>query len=340
MSESERDARLAALQARVRELERELSARRIDEAALRDASRLYPAILDALPTGVAVIDRGGAIVAVNSAWSERARAGGSPAETEPGFNFLEACRREEGAGAEDAQRAAEGIAAVLERKTPAFSMEWLRSAHGEARWFHLIAAPLGAGDFAGAVLLQTDITHRKADEARISHIANHDPLTGLPNRRLLDDRLQQAMASAARRQEVVAALYIDLDEFKVVNDRFGHAEGDRILKDLARRMRSAVRDTDTLARVGGDEFTLIAQLHQPGGAVLIAKKILQALQEPVACEGGSIQMGGSVGIALWPDDADSAELLERRADQAMYRAKQAGRNRLCRYGGDPEDFSA
>jgi diguanylate cyclase (GGDEF)-like protein len=159
------------------------------------------------------------------------------------------------------------------------------------------------------------------------HLAYHDSLTGLPNRRLLLDRLSVALQLARRAGDRVAVLFLDLDRFKVVNDSLGHAAGDRLLQAVARRVREAVREGDTLARIGGDEFTLLLPgLHRSEGAERVVQKLRDAMALPFVLDGHDVFVTASVGVALYPDDGEDAETLIRHADIAMYRAKEAGRD--------------
>ena len=159
--------------------------------------------------------------------------------------------------------------------------------------------------------------------------AHHDALTGLTNRFLLDDRLQQALARAHRAGACVALLHIDLDRFKLINDVLGHAVGDALLKGVAHRLKSCVRQTDTLARVGGDEFTLVlSDLKNPADALLVAEQLLGVLQKPFEVQGHELFVSSSIGIAFYPQDATAAGALMRKADVAMYRAKSGGKNRF------------
>jgi len=165
---------------------------------------------------------------------------------------------------------------------------------------------------------------------RIRHQAEHDPLTGLPNLRLVDRLAAVGMADAARRGSPVAVLFVDLDAFKPVNDRFGHACGDRLLVEAASRLRGAVRGADTVGRVGGDEFVVVlSQVGYPAGAQAVAERIVQAFAEPFVIDGTSVSVGASVGVAVaGPGEGTLATLLGR-ADAAMYRAKQKGRGQVA-----------
>ena len=173
-----------------------------------------------------------------------------------------------------------------------------------------------------------DVTKRKLYEENIIRLAYVDSLTGLPNRRMLDERLTQSLAQASRHERALALLFIDLDHFKQVNDRFGHLYGDELLKEVARRLESCVRVGDTVSRNGGDEFViLLPEVASEKDAVTVAIKIIDALQPPYLISGQSLQAGASIGIVLrTPGDACDAGELLNRADQALYAVKEAGRN--------------
>ncbi|SMB27753.1 Sensory box/GGDEF family protein (modular protein) [Sterolibacterium denitrificans] len=172
-----------------------------------------------------------------------------------------------------------------------------------------------------------DITERKENEKRIAFLAHHDALTGLPNRVLFRERFELAMAWAERNDTRVALLFVDLDHFKTINDTLGHPVGDDLLKEVARRLRSIVRDTDTISRLGGDEFLLaLTDVPEPESVGRLAAKIVEALAQPVHIEGHELAVTPSIGVTLWPDDGRDFDLLLQRADTAMYQAKAAGRN--------------
>ena len=177
------------------------------------------------------------------------------------------------------------------------------------------------------VALVSDVTDQRKARELINQQANFDPLTGLPNRRLMLDRLEQLIKQSTRSQTHLAVIYIDLDNFKDVNDSRGHDFGDELLKVVAQRLRSEVRDTDTVARIGGDEFVvLLGQLDRPEKADIIIRQIIKNLNEPVPIRGEMIYITASFGISLFPNDGDDGKALLLGADQAMYAAKSNGRN--------------
>jgi diguanylate cyclase (GGDEF)-like protein/PAS domain S-box-containing protein len=207
-----------------------------------------------------------------------------------------------------------------------------RAIHCE--WYNTpLVDPLGK--VIGFASLVQDITERLNTERTIHYMAHHDALTGLPNRRLMQDRLTQAIMAARRKQRHVAVLFLDLDRFKVVNDTLGHDTGDFILKDVARRLVSCVREVDTVSREGGDEFVIILpDLEMPESARVVADKILRELTRPVEIGGHEIHVTPSIGISHYPNDATDVNQLLKHADNAMYQAKDAGRNTVRFFTND------
>ena len=183
------------------------------------------------------------------------------------------------------------------------------------------------GHLLGVALVFHDVSAARKMANRMSHLAQHDPLTGLPNRMLLHDRLNRAISQARRRRDRVALLFLDVDHFKQINDNLGHLVGDQLLKQLAGRLERSVRASDTVSRQGGDEFVvLLPQVTGPTAPAEVASKILAALSEPFDLDGESLRLSVSIGISLFPDDGDSIDTLTRSADSAMYHAKSQGRS--------------
>ncbi len=236
--------------------------------------------------------------------------------------------------AEDRERCERAWRDAVERGEP-YEVEYrVDASGGEVLWISSRAVPLvDAGGRARRMIgVSQDITERKRREEAVHFLAYHDPLTGLPNRRLLDDRLKQALYAAQRRERGLAVMLIDLDGFKRVNDSLGHRAGDAVLREVAQRFAACVRRTDTLARQGGDEFAIVlSDVQYEGDCGVVADKILRALEKDFHAEGQSFSIGASMGISLFPADAGDSDALLRNADAAMYRAKQLGRNRYCFY---------
>lgn len=214
---------------------------------------------------------------------------------------------------------------------------WNRRKNGEIypEWLTISAVKNNAGQITHYVGTLTDITQRKAAEDEIRHLAFYDPLTRLPNRRLLLDRLQQTLASSARSGRQGALLFLDLDKFKILNDTQGHDTGDLLLQQVAQRLSSCIREGDTVSRIGGDEFvvmltdlsTLIDETSSQ--AETVGQKILATLSQPYDLGGYAHQSTASIGITLFSDHQSTPQELLKRADLAMYEAKAAGRNTIC-----------
>jgi diguanylate cyclase (GGDEF)-like protein/PAS domain S-box-containing protein len=181
------------------------------------------------------------------------------------------------------------------------------------------------GSLVGIVYIIYDITKRKIAEQRLEQQALYDTLTNLPNRTLFFDRMNQLLALAKRNQYSVALLYMDIDNFKVINDTLGHDVGDLLLQEAAKRMMSCTRKTDTVARMGGDEFIGICARIAADDASVVARQIIAALAEPFTIKGNTCSIGVSIGISLYPRDGDESEMLVNKADAAMYRVKEMGK---------------
>jgi diguanylate cyclase (GGDEF)-like protein len=186
------------------------------------------------------------------------------------------------------------------------------------------------------VLIALDVTERSRMEDRIHHMAHHDALTGLPNRSLLEDRLERALRATTRDAARLALLFVDLDRFKTINDSLGHHAGDRLLCQVADRLVNCVRASDTVARLGGDEFVvLLPRLQEEGDATQVADKIRADMQRPFEVDGQELRITPSIGVATFPDSGRDVETLLRHADAAMYAAKAAGRNSVRTYEAAP-----
>lgn len=189
-----------------------------------------------------------------------------------------------------------------------------------------------------AIGMIRDISLRKETEERVIHLSLHDNLTDLPNRNLLMERIQQALPLAKRQSKKVAILYIDLDKFKPINDTFGHQAGDKALKIAAEKMKLCVRESDTIARVGGDEFVIVLQeITGPEDAKVVANKVIKEICSPFYIDDNRCELGASVGMSLYPDHGEDTDTIIKNADEAMYQAKKRGGNNFHLYRpGDDE----
>ncbi len=209
-----------------------------------------------------------------------------------------------------------------------------RSKHGKLFWEKTYISPIkdGSGVITNFVAVKEDITERKLLQEQLARMAHFDSLTGLPNRALFFDRASQAIVLARREHRRCGILFIDLDGFKNINDTYGHETGDQLLRLVAESIRSNLRESDTVARMGGDEFTVILTVLQGrSDAALVAKNIIDRLSQPIVIGAAVCHIGASIGISIFPDDAEDAEKLLHGADTAMYEVKRSGKNNFCFY---------
>jgi diguanylate cyclase (GGDEF)-like protein/PAS domain S-box-containing protein len=281
-----------------------------------------------LPDAFALYDAEDSLVMCNQRYAD-ALPGQRSIESLHGRTYEEIVRMAVEAGAPvpvEYRRDLPGWVAELMRRHKSPGGEDFVYQSGDRRWYQLRERRTTDG---GVVGVRSDITELKASEERIRHLANHDPLTGLPNRRLLEDRMAQAFNLARRHNHHVGVMLVDLDRFKVINDTKGHRVGDAVLQEVARRLRSTIRGADTVARQGGDEFVVVLpELRTAGDASRVAAKILNTLSRPIVVDGERFQINASIGIALFPLDGGDPDALLKQSDMAMYKAKGAGRGRF------------
>ena len=245
---------------------------------------------------------------------------------------------------DDRALVAADVEACLEGRTASYSNEHrIRCKDGSIKWV-LARGMVVSRDDNGQPLrmigTHTNITERKLTEDRVRHLAHYDVLTGLPNRALLTDRMHQAIAMARRDKVMLAVMFLDLDKFKPVNDTFGHDIGDLLLKEVAKRLLNSIRASDTVARIGGDEFVvLLPTIEQEQDATVVARKILHALNQTFDIASHSLHISSSIGIAVYPEHADNEKLLLINADIAMYHAKKNGRNNFRFYANDMQGMA-
>jgi diguanylate cyclase (GGDEF)-like protein/PAS domain S-box-containing protein len=230
---------------------------------------------------------------------------------------------------DDVEMVREAIADAFKEPGTIIPINDHRVRHRDLKWLYFegsaVCMPEDSG-VEGVVVSCHDVTERKQQEETIYRQANYDTLTGLPNRLMFADRLATALLRGHRERHQVGLLFIDLDGFKKVNDTLGHNAGDDLLKEVAVRLGACVRQDDTIARLGGDEFTVILPyIHGPNDTEIVAKKIIERVREPIYLGESEVYISASIGITLYPDDAEDEETLIKHADTAMYEAKAAGR---------------
>lgn len=320
------------------------------EVELPESMDLMQDILDSMASPIAVLDHAGVIVAINEAWVRIFLENNKePGKTVPnaalGSNYLEICGANVDAFADETLNTRNGILAVLEARLPTFSIDYPFHSQQERRWFMMTVTPLSS-DRGGAIVFHSNVTERKRMEEQIRNLDYYDSLTKLPEGRLLNDRLGVVRASSKRSGFYGALLALDLGNIKRLNDEHGHAAGDLLLIEVARRLCVSVREVDTVARLGGDEFAiLLSQLHKDrfesaSQARLIAEKIRAKLCEPYRL---TLQQEGetdsivehhctaSIGVVLFFDHETHQDNLLKWAESAMYQAKHAGNNLIRFY---------
>ncbi len=288
------------------------------EEELRAQNLRFDAALNNMSQALLMFDSAARLVISNHRYQEM--YGLSAKVVEPGCHLRELLehRRNAGTFSDDPDRYIENLMAVI-----AQGKTWSQLTElPDGRTVSVLNHPMAGG---GWVATHEDITERRRAEKQIAHMARHDALTDLPNRLLLRDRLAHAVAELPRDRRL-AVLYLDLDHFKGVNDTLGHQVGDELLKTVAARLRDCVRDVDTVARVGGDEFAIIhTGVEQPNDAAMLARRICEAVKEPCDLHGHAVIVDTSIGIALAPGDGTDPTELLKNADMALYRAKADGR---------------
>lgn len=302
-----------------RKLKREMADKDIARAALNDANALFLNVLEGVDAAIYVIDAASLNVLFANG---NARAQFGDMLGHPCYRTLldrpaacAGCVHEAQTPLRGAGRVSPPCA-VRDFEFPhAVSGRWFHASHREALWMDGRAVLVGAA---------VDISSRKRREDEQEWLAGHDPLTALPNRSLLADRLKTTLALARRSQSMLAVLFLDLDGFKPVNDRYGHEMGDELLTRLSRRLERRLRASDTLARLGGDEFVILIPITRSEELREILPRLAEDIREPMVLRQGVIRVDGSIGIALYPNDGGTAEALLRQADEFMYAVKQAG----------------
>lgn len=292
---------------------------------IEEELRLSATVFENTNEGVIITDKDANIVAVNQSFTEIT---GYTSEEVIGKNpkLLKSGRHD--------QAFYQTIWTSIQEKGQWKGEIWNRRKNGEVypQWLNISVVKNNQSEVINYVAVFSDISTLKQSEEQLEHLATHDTLTNLPNRLLFNDRLEHALKYAKRHDTKVSLLYIDLDNFKGINDCFGHPFGDRLLQVVADRLTTCVRDEDTVARLGGDEFTIIIEdiIHSYDAAV-VAHRVLDSLSKPIAIEGHEIFTTASIGISLYPDHGNDVHVLMKNADMAMYHAKKIGRNKYQFY---------
>ena len=299
---------------------RDISERKRSQAELENREQRFRALVEKSWSGVALLD---ANLAFSYAGASTERLLGYTEEDLAGTSFLAYLHPRE-------RETLRELLGALAAGSAHESQAELRFRHRSGVWIWLeaFAQNMLHEPSVGAIVLNyRDVTQRKATEKQLEYQAYYDALTGLPNRLLFRDRVVNALAQANRNRRGVAVMYLDLDHFKLVNDSLGHSLGDALLSEVAARLQSCVRASDTISRLGGDEFTILLIDTSSSEAIAgVARKILQSFAHPIRVEGHELFVTASIGISIFPGDGEDVETLLRCADSAMYRAKELGRN--------------
>lgn len=296
------------------------------ESALQESEDRFRKVFEESPIGMVLVDSNFRLIRVNSAFC---RMVGYAEEELTRLTFADITHPE------DIENDLEQARRVFSGEIPSYQMEKRYiTKNKEIIWVHLTASMIR--DREGRSLyglgIVENITERKQMEERLNYLATHDPLTNLPNRAVVFDRLSQALVRAPWNKRLIAVMFLDLDHFKRINDTLGHAIGDLLLKAVAERLATCVRGGDTVARLGGDEFTFIlADVARVEDVSKVASKIFNAFSTPFWVEGHELFITPSIGISLYPNDGESPETLLKNADTAMYRVKELGRNNFQLY---------
>ncbi|UCH50360.1 MAG: PAS domain S-box protein [Chloroflexota bacterium] len=299
------------------------------EEALRRSEERYRTMIEEIEEGYYEVDIAGSFTFVNKA---ACRQFGRSREELIGLNYRDYVPKED---VKSIYKAWNGVFRTGE-PVQAFPFTAIRK-DGTQIFLENSISPLRnkAGKIVGFRSVSRDVTERKHFEQKLANMATHDSLTGLPNRTLLSDRLAMGLALSRRSGNRMAVMMLDLDNFKVVNDTMGHGVGDQLLKSVGERLTSVTRRSDTVARMGGDEFVLVLpQIAQPTNAAKLAQRVLEVFREPFIFNGHRLNITTSVGIAVYPDDGKEVEELLKNADAAMYWAKEQGRDAYKFYGSD------
>jgi diguanylate cyclase (GGDEF)-like protein/PAS domain S-box-containing protein len=314
---------ITARQKLVAQLERQHELLKAQEEKLHERNMQLDAALNNMVQGLAMFDSEHRIVLANMRYAEL--YGLTPDQVKPGTHLREILGYRIANGDLVGKTSDQVMESMLSRVTRSGECQYTARLC-DGRYVSVSAKPMMNGY---TVTTHQDITEQRRSEAKIVHMAMHDALTGLPNRVLFNERLEQALGRV-NRGEIVAIHLLDLDHFKNVNDTLGHPAGDKLLQMVTERLQTLVRGVDTIARMGGDEFAILQQaISQPADASTLARRVIEAVSQPYEIEGHQVVIGTSVGIAVGPSDGRSPDQIVRNADLALYRAKGDGRGMFC-----------
>jgi diguanylate cyclase (GGDEF)-like protein/PAS domain S-box-containing protein len=302
---------------------RDVTERKQAEELVKASEERYRSLVDNAQDAIYTLSPSGELTSLNPAFETIT---GWSREDWLGKNFAPIVHPD------DLPSAVQILGKTLAGETSAFELR-IRAKSGEYLVTEFKTGPLMEdGKVVGLLGVGRDVTEKRKAEATIKELAYHDSLTGLPNRALFEDRLRLALAQSQRSRQMLAVMFLDIDRFKLVNDTLGHTGGDRLLKGVAGELSTVLRDGDTVARVGGDEFTLLLPaISGEGDAVAVAERILGLLKQPRRVDGQEFSVTTSIGITIYPQDGADVEALLRNADTAMYRAKERGRDNYQLY---------
>lgn len=295
------------------------------ERLAEEQTKFATSVLESLPGRTCILDSAGVVIASNKHYRDQGPTGaGENTGPQVGADYRAWANSEIG---EDASGEVSKIVAGVSDQT--FRDEFATVRRRRRNWTEIVVVPLST-ESGGAVVTHLDITGRKQAETTLKRRATHDPLTGLPNRVLLTDRLSQALARASRSGQNVGIMFCDLDGFRDINNKHGHLAGDKLLVTIAKRLRAVCRSTDTVARVSGDEFVIVLEDVQNESEIEeVSKRVIDALSEPVNLDEATVETGTSIGLIMSPGVSRAGvrtiENVIRDADSAMYAAKESGR---------------
>jgi diguanylate cyclase (GGDEF)-like protein/PAS domain S-box-containing protein len=299
------------------------------EKALRQSEEKYRTILESIQDGYFEIDLTGKYTFFNDSMC---RIHGYSKEELMGMNNRQHTDKE------NAKKVFQTFNNVYNTGVPAEGFDWqIIRKDGTKRYIETSVSPKkdSSGKPTGFRGIIRDITERKRAEERIQYLATHDALTGLPNRTMFIQLLNQAIRYAQRNKRQLAVFFIDLDRFKIINDTMGHEAGDQLLQEIAKRFKQSLRAVDVVGRLGGDEFImLIEEVAEWSQFALIAQKLLSSAMKPIVLQGEECQITASIGISLYPKDGTDEQTLMKNADMAMYFAKEEGKNNYQFYSKD------